>query len=539
MHAISLTAQKNGRKKAALIKVLDDGDVPVRGIGATPDFTAKFVQFWDLMDTIKVHGYSRAAMSVIGRSAVGTWWTLRKHQEFSKSAKDLHKRRLYDFYMMRNRQWDNIKDWYSFAYKIIIAIQYLKFFGQCAFHIVRDGNGNAIGLDFLHGMVVPNVDNRGNFKDPAFIQYISEDPKEKVEYADPLDIVYITNPDWEGYVTGGTDIESLTDFALPLDIYLQTAAREYVRNRSKPEAFYVLSDQLSSEAFDDFVEALEEKYMGASNAGKSPVVVQGELEIKELSNLPATLPYSESRRDTRDETLAVSGVSGAKIGLSEDMPGSGGLREYRREFHETTMLPIFRIVEIAFYEQVHEREFGISGWEFKFNNPDFLTLVERATVDMRYWTIGVYNANEIRYHLGEEPREDEGGELYSDQLESSTSPSNSPLSNPDTGSPVEGREDEPDDPSNTGEPTNDDQDPPRGDNHDDEARSVQRELFKELVAFRSFALKRVSSGTIRDFKSSIIPGEILQDINTVVKKSSSAKEVEHIFDELFSAVREI
>ena len=34
----------------------------------------RFAAFWDLMSTVKVHGYVRAAMSVIGRSTVGTWW---------------------------------------------------------------------------------------------------------------------------------------------------------------------------------------------------------------------------------------------------------------------------------------------------------------------------------------------------------------------------------------------------------------------------------------------------------------------------------
>lgn len=539
MRAISLTRNET-RKKAVLIKTKAIGEDAAPVIEVTSGnfgYNEKFIKFWDLMDTIKIHGYSRAAISVIGRSAVGTWWTLRKHPEYSKQAKTLHRKKLYDFYMMRERQWDNIKDWYSFAYKIFIAVQYLKFFGQCAFHIVRDGYGNALGLDFLHGFVVPNVDEQGNFKSPAFTQYISKDPTEVVNYNDPRDIVYIINPDWEGYVTGGTDVEALTDFTLPLDIYLQTTAREYVRNRSKPEAFYVLSDQLSDEAFDDFVAAIEEKYMGAANAGKSPVVVQGELDIKELNTMPSSLPYADSRKDARDETFAVAGVSGAKVGLAEDMPGSGGLREYRREFHETTMIPIFRTLEIAFYEQINLREFDVAGWEFKFNNPDFLTLVERATVDMRYWTIGALNPNEIRYGLGYEPRKDEGGDLYSDQLDDAASPSNTPLSNPDTGSPVEGREDEPDDPANTGEPTTDDQDPPRGDNHDDEVRA----MAKELKTFKEFSLKRIrKNGTIpRPFKSSIIPRNLLNSLNLYIMRAQTAEDVEGIFDELFGVLREI
>lgn len=529
MRVISLTDEPTKTKKALLIKALDDA--PVTKLGKDPTFTDKFVQFWDLMDTINIHSYSRAAMSVIGRSAVGTWWTFRKHPEYGKTAKNLHRRTLYDFYMMTNREWDNIKDWYSFAYKIMIAVMYLKYFGQCAFHIIRDKLDNPIGLDFLHGFVVPNVDEKGYFKTPAFLQYINRDSDVAVTYENPRDIVYIINPDWEGYVTGGTDVEALTDFTLPLDLYLQTSAREYIKNRSKPEAFYVLSPDISDEAFNDFAQVIEEKYMGAANSGKSPVVVKGELEIKELSSMPTDLPYAAARKDTRDETLAITGVPGTKVGLTEG--ASSDMREYRREFHETSMIPLFKILELGFYEQVHVREYGILGWELKFNNPDFLTLVERATVDMRYWTIGAVNPNEIRYGLGKEPREDKNGDLFIDQLKK-TGPSNTPLSNPDTGSPVEGREDEPDDPAQTGEPTNDDQDPPRGDNHDEEERVLREEMNK----YRTFILNRLNSKHRRTFNSEIIPEDILESLNYTFSKISTKEEAEKLFEEIFSFFKE-
>jgi hypothetical protein len=489
----------------------------------------KFTLFWDLMDTIKIHGYVRASISTLGRTTVGTWWKLKKNLEFKSQARELHRKKLLNFYNFSNRDWTNIKDFYSLAYKLMIAAMYLKYFGQAAFHIVRDGTGNPIGLDFMHGFVVPNVDEEGYFKEVAFMQYMSRDTEDYVEYTDIHDIVYIVNPDWEGYPTGGTDLESVTDFALPLDIYLQTAAREYVRNRSTPEAFYILSPDISDEAFDDFVDALESKYGGASNVGKNPVVVQGELQIENVSRLPEDLPYQEARNDTRTETLAVTGTPGAKLGI-DDSISSGGLRELRREFHETTMVPIFKLIENALYEQIHVREFGIIGWEFKFNKPDFLTAVEQATVHMRYHSLGVYNPNEIRNQLGEEPRDDENGDLYVDQVEEVSPQSNTPLENPDTGSPPEGREPEPDDPSETGEPTNDDQDPPRGDNHDDEERA----LVSELKKFKSFAINRVSKGkALRVFESDIIPDYMVRAMTEEInQREADVETVKSLFDYL-------
>jgi hypothetical protein len=46
----------------------------------------RFAQFWELMDAIHIHGYTRAAMSVVGRSTIGAWWDIRKHPDFGKYA---------------------------------------------------------------------------------------------------------------------------------------------------------------------------------------------------------------------------------------------------------------------------------------------------------------------------------------------------------------------------------------------------------------------------------------------------------------------
>ena len=64
---------------------------------SNPSFQ-KFLLFWTMMDTIKVHGYSRAAMSAIGRSTIGAWWKLSKHEEWGSSGTERQRRRLYRFY---------------------------------------------------------------------------------------------------------------------------------------------------------------------------------------------------------------------------------------------------------------------------------------------------------------------------------------------------------------------------------------------------------------------------------------------------------
>lgn len=492
-----------------------------------------YILFWDLMRTIDVHGYTRAAISTIGRSSIGAWWQVSKHPEYRQIARVGQRTKLLNFYYMLDKPWDNIKDFYTIAYKIMTAVMYLRYFGQAAFHILRDGFGRPIGLDFMHGYVVPNVDSSGNFKTPAFVQYLTEDGTNVIHYNDPMDVVYIVNPDFEGKVTGGTDMEALTNYNLPLDLYLQTGARNYIKNRNKPEAFFVVSPEMSGEAFDAFTKVLTEWYSGPENLGKNPVAVQGDLKIVELDKLPDAIPYQETRNSTREETLSVSGVSGAKLGL--DTNSAAEVKELRREFHETTMVPVFRLVELALYEQVHVREFGYRGWEFKFLSPTFLNDVEQATVDMRYYSIGVNNPNEIRERQGLDPRED--GDLFVDQLESANAPSNTPLANPDNepGSPPEGREEEPDSPSNVGEPTLDDQDPPRGDQHDEEQR-----IIKELASYRNFVINRMKRNkkVNRQFKSDIFTEYELSMFEKAVDEFGTIDDAKEFFNRLIEIIEE-
>lgn len=525
MRSFALGTGSNGR--ARVIKAFSRAENV-----ETPDSELisdeRWVSFWDLMDTIKAHGYMRAAMGVVGRSTVGTWWQLRKHKEFSSSARELHRRKLIDFYMFSQREWNNIKDYYSMAYKIMVGAMYLRYFGFCAFQIVRDELGNPLGLDFLHGYVQPNVDERGFFKKVAFIQYPDRHKDIKVEFEDPLDIVYIVNPDWEGYPSGGSDIQSLEKYTLPLDLYLQTAAREYMQNRNTPEAYYVLSPDISEEAFDNFVEVIESRYAGPQNVGRNPVAIAGDLDIKTVSKIPQDLPYQGTRESTRMETLAASGVHGPKLGITDETTNSN-LREIRREFHETSMLPLFRFLEQGFYEQIHVREFGYSGWELVFNSPDFLTEVEKATVHMRYHQMRAINPNEIRHARGYEPRPDELGDLFIDQLE------NMPEPEQPQGSPPEGREDEPDAPGEVGEPTIDDQDPPRGDNHDDEVR----DMLGEVRRFRTFVVNRLSDGrSIRPFRSDVLPGEILNTMQAKVDTLKTVEEAYEFFDSVIGLLEE-
>jgi hypothetical protein len=392
--------------------------------------------------------------------------------------------------------------------------------------VVRNDEGTAIGMDFLHGLVMPNVDQEGYFKSPAFIQYLSRDPRDKVEFQNPTDVIYIINPDFNGSPMGGSDMEALAPNTLPLDIYLQVAATNYMQNRDKPEVIYSVPEGLSQEAFDEFCLQVEQRWAGPTNVGRGPIVAEGEVKVQELRPFPSALPYLESRKDTREEILAVSGTSGAKMGIAANM-SNANFREMRREFHETSMIPIFRMIELALYEQVHLREFDARGWEFKFDSPDFLTAVERATVDMRYVMMGVDSPNDIRHSRGDPPRP--GGDVYVDPTAGTSIP-NTP------GSPPDGRPVQPDDPEQVGEPNTDPEPPVRGDGHDDEPG--ESSLIDELYHWRDYAVGRTKRGRrLRMYESDIIDPELGALVQSYLDQAKTATDVRSLFRDVIEEVQ--
>jgi len=480
-------------KAGKLLAVIENNDVLHR-----------FILFNDIMDTLKVDGFFKASIDRLANSGVGAGWSIDKRDDFFTNAKEDNKKKLDNFYNYSSSAWDNIKDFYGTPSKISAALIYLRFFGQAAFHVLKDESGKPLGFEFIYGFVYPNVDNEGKFKNPAFVQISLETKDVIAEYASD-EVVFIVNPDISGRPYGDMLVESLSQYALPLDIYLQSAALSYMQKSRMPPAIWEVPEGIGDDEFDELADYIEDQYEGPDNIGKVPLVVSGEIQVKRLESFPEDIPYLEARKQTREEIFTVIGTSARKLGLTEE----GLEKEDRREFFETTMIPLFKYVEDGFTKQVHNRLFNIKDWVFKFGRLDFLDSVERATVHMRYRQNGIFNANEIRLELGHGPRLDGDGDVYTDPPENQKE---------EQGSPPEGREDRPDKPSDTGEPTIDDQDPPRGDR-----RSL---VIDELSAFQRFMINRWDSKREEyvDFFWNTGDPDIIKIVQTIVSNSETKEE---------------
>lgn len=479
------------------------------------DVLKRFVLYNDIFDTLDTDGYLRASIEVISNSGVGAGWEISKHPRFFLDAEEDNKEDLLEFYGYSSPEWNNIKDFYGMPSKISAALLYLKFFGQAAFLVLKDDDDNPLGLEFIYGFVVPNVDEEGNFKSPAFYQMSLKTGKTVAEFSQD-EIVYIVRPDIRGKPFGDILIEPLTKFALPLDIYLQSAALSYLRQSKMPPAIWQLPDKIDEEEFNEVADYIEQQYRGVENIGKVPIVISGEIDIKSLSSFPDAIPYQEARKETREEIFSVIGAHSRKLGLTEEGPSS----EDRKEFFETTMLPLFEFIEDGFYNQIHKRLLDIDDWEFTFGKLDFLDAVEQATVYMRLRQIGAMNANEIRSDLGLPPREDGGGDRFVD-------PDDYNRGDEEPGSPPEGRPDDPGAPDEVGEPPESDQDPPRGDR-----RVVQ--LIDELSSFQRFILNRwgTKKASYVDFFWNVKDEKVKERVKEILSETEDKNEFIEKMEEL-------
>lgn len=485
--------QALSKKASRLLTSIKDNDVLYR-----------YVMFNDIMDTLKVDGFFKASIDTIANSGVGVGWNLEKHSDYFENASDSNKKKLDKFYNYTPSQWDNIKDFYGSPSKIAAALVYLRFFGQAHFHILKDERGDPLGYEFIYGFVFPNVNADGSFKDPNFIQIDLETGKELESYSSD-EIVFIVNPDITGKPYGDMLVESLAQYSLPLDIYLQSSALSYIVKSRMPPAIWEVPEGIGEEEFNELADYIEDQYEGPENVGKVPLVVSGEISVKRLESFPNDIPYLEARKQTREEIFTVLGTSARKLGLVDDESVS---KEDRREFFETTMIPLFKFIEDGFNVQINKRLFNIDDWVFSFGKLDFLDSVERATVNMRYVQNGIFSPNEVRGDLGKGPRPDGGGDVFFD-----------PSGKENQGSPPEGREDRPDKPSETGEPTLDDQDPPRGDR-----RSL---IIDELSSLQRFVSKRWDSrkeSYVDFFWNAPVDSKIINAVKSILSSSETREE---------------
>lgn len=475
--------------------------------------TSQQSEYFDLKDAHEVHSWLRATSAAFGRTIIGPGMTIGPVAGKANEADTNERDFLHDFYYgISGRDFNNISDWYPFSAKMYRTAGQFHLFGQAAWELRKNGFGEVVSYDVIPGFVWPNCDENGDFQDPPFIQYLT--PQKGIDLkVDPSSIVMFMNPDF-GTRHFATDFESLSEYTLPTDIYLTKAMRSLLENHRTPFGFFSLDEHSTQEEVQDFSVKLDSLYRGAENYGKAAVVVRGDAEFNSVTPALKDLPFRDGHNAMKDEIEGVSGVSGSKLGRTDEISRSN-LREIRRDYWESTHLPVVTLLAEQMYVLIHQRIFNISDWYPVFRAPDFLTQVEKATVGMRGRQWGAMNTNEFRsYVFDMQPVPEEWADtdyLWPKNMEiaGSSTPADgeTPVAEPSTGSDV----------------------PVRGDtNNTEEGR---RAAVNEMRAFARFSLNRVGKSDAREFEFHYVPDNVISLTREALDEYGNSRDnVKMVFD---------
>lgn len=469
---------------------------------------SRYTFLYELLKAHKSHSWTSATVGAVCRSMIGSGVKIVPYEGKTPRLKDT--KRAKEFFNQTNRQWDNIKDSVSLYAKLYQIIGLFRLLGQVGVEIVRDGSRNPIGFDVVSGFVIPNIDEKGYYKSPAY--YVRPwGQTNYIEYAED-ELAYFYNPGLSGSVFGETVYESLVQTTIPSDMYAAVSYRELFQNVNAPyNGVWKIDPATSDEDFDYFLELLEHRYTGAANFGKNPLVVRGGAEfVPTPSRNKEDAPYLDGRRYNQSEMSAVTGVDSNKLGLTNDA-NKANIRETRREFHENALRPMYVLLEDMFYNLLFRKVLGIDTLKLEFGRPDFATALEQATIDARYLANGVMSPNEVRLRMGYDKRE--SGDVYYE-----------PQNMDRVGSDGEVREE----PVNTGDPNTDQQRPERSPRDEEDISKA----LSELAAWRKFAI-RVSKGerSSREFTAVYLPSEYALTIKSMIEESAGdSQTIRAIFD---------
>lgn len=503
---------------------------------------SQFDRLYDDRDALRraanVHSWTRATVSSIAKSAVGGGFSIIRHPIYGRTIPEN---------ITEEEIWNQLEDVYNFFYgvrdvtthiqdtttpsqKIYYTIVSFFLYGQAAWHLRRDENDTLFDFDILPGLVFPNINASGKFLSPAYY-YRPWNSGETFAIRNPGDIMYITWPGVDFSVYGNSEYISAGHTAIPADLYAAQAYKSHFENLNAPyNGVWTIDPNTSDEDFYSFLRMIENRYSGVENWGRNPLIIRGEARFEETrSRSNDDAPYLQGRTYNQEEVSAIAGVPGAKLGLAGQTTKSN-YREQRREFHETTLRPIFEMVEQAIYQQVFVRGFGIRQWALSFNNPDFTNALEDASIYTRYINYSVMSPNEARSKLGLPKRNDEYGDMF-------YQPSN--IAQVGIGDVVSSQENQTreDQSQQQGGREHDAEDIPSNDKPtvaDEESNKMLEGVLDELRKWKRFAIRVAENKRDeRPFNAEFIPMSTAETIQSLIE-GKDKDTIKEIFDNLIS-----
>lgn len=366
-------------------------------------FQGKIINKQDIYEArYRKHVWTRAGIDKIAKVAKRQAWDIVPAKGYAIEKDEINqnpqRRQLINALNNPNgRESFNAMLWKTFAR--------LRLFHESFWQIQYDNNNVWEAFWVIEGDIKYLIDEHGNFKDEkkAYEEKGRHGQLSNFAYWEVVDFVL---PSVMGGVRGMSDLEAL-EISTKTDLYSAIWNKVFFENSTQKPGAWVLPQGLSdAEARRNRAE-IESKMSRKEGFYKEPVVVEGDVDWKDFGVSQKDSEFLEGRGFARDEHLAILGVPGGRLGLTEKVNRSN-MESQQDNFIMDEIIPLQEAVEERvnmFFKEI----LGINEWEFKFKQYKFRRIRESLqTIN----TLGKYEAirkNEARNMVGLPPLTDEEG----------------------------------------------------------------------------------------------------------------------------------
>lgn len=201
-----------------------------------------------------------------------------------------------------------------------------------------------------------------------------------------------------GNPLGGMSTLAFGARSFGLSIAIDRAAGTTFANGMRPSGVLTFEKFLPDDKREQIEAALEQKFMGAMNAGR-PMVLEGDTKWAQLGINPEDAQMLESRGFSVEETCRFFGVPPFMIGHTEKTSSWGtGLEQQTLGFQKFSLRRRMKRIEQALEKQLLTPEDRAAGITIEFNLEGLLRgdSTGRAAFYREMTTIGAMTINEVR-----------------------------------------------------------------------------------------------------------------------------------------------
>ncbi|MCX5784577.1 MAG: phage portal protein [Elusimicrobia bacterium] len=191
-------------------------------------------------------------------------------------------------------------------------------------------------------------------------------------------------------------LSPLASLILPVtvDKYAQIYNRAFFLNGAKIRGAFIMKDA-TPEQVERNREYMEARVKNPDMA-HSDLVMEGDIEFKQISTTQKDMEFLELREFTRNEILAVYGVPPSKVSIIETGNiGAGSGDQQTATFYDETISPFQMRLAEKLTKHVIRQGFGINDWSFQFNKRA-IDEKDQAEIFNIYLQNSVFSPDEVR-----------------------------------------------------------------------------------------------------------------------------------------------